>query len=311
MRVGVFVSETWDAASPLSEVRERAQRAEALGLASGWVPYLPWALDALASLQAAGEVTRRIELGSAVIPTFFFHPLALARQAATVQAAIGRPLTLGIGCSNQFVVEMHGLAYERPAQQVREYLELLARAAAGSGRADYQGEIYHTAALYAAPGTSASPVLVGALGPQMLRIAGELSDGAIGTCCNERAIERELAPALRRAASAAGRGEPRVATVVPVALVSDAAAARERAEQHFRVYDGLPRYRRMVELGGARSAADVCAIGGESELRRRLRGYRDAGLTDLLAAPFAAGEPRAESWERTVACLAALAPELA
>ena len=145
----------------------------------------------------------------------------------------------------------------------------------------------------------------------MLRVAGELSDGAIGTCCNERAIERELGPALRSAAQRAGRAAPRVATVVPVALTARATAARERAAAHFGIYDQLPRYRRMVELGGARSAAEICAIGDEAQLRARLRAYRDAGLTDLLAAPFAAGEDRAESWERTVACLASLAPELA
>ena len=97
MRVGIFVSETWDAASDVKQVRERARRAEALGFPTGWVPYLPWSCDALASVQAAGEATDRIELGTAVIPTYLFHPLALARQAAPVQAALGRPIALGIG----------------------------------------------------------------------------------------------------------------------------------------------------------------------------------------------------------------------
>ena len=87
MKVGIFVSEAWGAGSTIEEVRERSIRAEALGFASAWVPYLPWAADAMASMQAAGEVTERIEMGAAVIPTPFFHPLALARQAATVQAA--------------------------------------------------------------------------------------------------------------------------------------------------------------------------------------------------------------------------------
>ena len=125
MRLGIFVSEAWGAASGIAEIRDRAVVAESLGFPSAWVPYLPWSLDAMASMQAAGEVTSRIEVGAAVIPTYFFHPLALARQAATTQAAIGRPLHLGIGCSNPAVIAMHGLPFERPARYVREYLEIL------------------------------------------------------------------------------------------------------------------------------------------------------------------------------------------
>src|SRR5262249_57678736 len=122
---------------------------------SAWVPYLRWSLDALASLQAAGEVTRTIELGSAVVPTYFFHPLALARQAATCAAAIGRPISLGVGCSNQFVVEMHGLAYERPAAHAREYLEVLAAVRESTdGRVAWRGELFRVEAMYATPGPS-------------------------------------------------------------------------------------------------------------------------------------------------------------
>ena len=119
MRVGIFVSETWGPGSTIDEIRERAVRAEALGYPSAWVPYLPWATDALMAMQAAGTATERIEVGSAVIPTFFFHPLAMARQAATVQSAIGRPVHLGIGCSNPAIVAMHGLPFERPARHVQ------------------------------------------------------------------------------------------------------------------------------------------------------------------------------------------------
>lgn len=309
MRIGVFVSETWDPPSTVAEIRARSRFAEERGLAAGWVPYLPWSLDALPSLQAAGEVTSQIELGTAVIPTYLIHPLALARQAATTQAAVGRPLTLGIGCSNVAVIEMHGLAYERPARHVRETLEVLHAAAAGAGHVDYAGEIFRVAAMYGTPGTTLGPILVGALGPLMLQIAGELSDGTIGTWCNETAIEGTIGPGVRAAASAAGRPEPRVGSVVPVTLTHDTATARERVRAHFATYDGLPRYRRMVEIGGASSAADVCIVGDERAVRARLRGFADAGLTDLLAAPFAAGADRTESWERTTAFLGSVAEE--
>jgi len=308
VQIGIFVSETWDGASPIEEVRERARIAEQIGLASAWVPYLPWSLDALASVQAAGEVTHAIELGTAVIPTYFFHPLALARQAATCAAAVGRAITLGVGCSNQFVVEMHGLAYQRPAAHAREYLEVLEAVRQSSdARVAYRGELFRIEAMYATPGTTIGSLLLGALGPRMLHAAGAHSDGTIATWCNERAIERAIRPALEEAAKQAGRAAPRVAAVVPVAVTDDVEAARARAAEKFAIYDSLPRYRRMVELGGLASAAEVCIAGNARHVRDRLRAYADAGLTDLLAAPLQLGDDRAAAWRRTAEALAALA----
>ncbi|MEZ4217928.1 MAG: TIGR03564 family F420-dependent LLM class oxidoreductase [Myxococcota bacterium] len=315
MRIGIFVSETWGGGSDVAEVRARAQRAEALGFASAWVPYLPWSLDALASIQAAGDATRAIALGTAVIPTYLFHPLALARQAATVQAAIGRPIELGIGCSNEAVIAMHGLAYERPAQHVREYLGVLdaalraGAAPAGerehAGLVQFEGELFRVGSIYGTPGASPlGSVLVGALGPLMLRAAGALADGTIATWSPPRAIERAIAPELRRAAQDAGRPEPRIAGVVPVLVTNDAARARDAARAHFATYMQLPRYRRMVELGGTDDIADACIVGDERAVAGALARYADAGMTDLLAAPLS---DAGATWERTAEALAALA----
>jgi F420-dependent oxidoreductase-like protein len=300
MRVGIFVSETWGPASPIGEIRDRAQRAEALGFPSAWVPYLPWSLDALTSMQAAGEATERIEIGSAVIPTYFFHPLALGRQAATTQAAIGRPIHLGIGCSNPAVVAMHGLPFERPARHVREYLEVLGAAMtlgakpAGdreqAGFVQYEGEFFALGSIYGTPGAQPpGSILVGALGPHMLRAAGAYSDGVIATWSDEGAIEREIAPAVRAAARDAGRSEPIIGGVVAVAIVpsSKTAAARDAAQAEFAFYENSMPYQRVVQASDAGRIGDICVIGDEEEVARRLRGFRDAGMADFLAAPFA------------------------
>jgi F420-dependent oxidoreductase-like protein len=299
MRIGIFVSEAWGPASTISEVRERALRAESLGYPTAWVPYLPWAADAMASMQAAGEATERIELGSAVIPTFFFHPLALARQAASVQSAIGRPVHLGIGCSNPAVVAMHGLAFERPARHVREYLEVLAAAfEAGAkpngpreqaGFVRYEGETLSLGSIYGAPGSEPiGSLLVGAIGPRMLDVTGAYSDGVIATWSDEGAIERVVAPAVRAAASRAGRSAPRIAGVVTTAIVpaSRAAAARDAAQVEFGFYAENPPYKRVVDASNAARIGDLCVIGDEEQVARRLRAFREAGMTDFLAAPY-------------------------
>jgi len=316
MRVGIFVSEAWGPASTIDEIRERARRAEALGYPSGWVPYLPWALDALTSVQAAGEVTQCIELGTAVIPTYFFHPLALARQVVTTQAALGRGLHLGVGCSNPAVVAMHGLPFERPAVHVREYLEVLNAAfEAGAnpagerehaGLVQHSGDFFELGSIYGAPGArAAGSLLVGALGPHMLRAAGAFSDGVIATWSDAGAIERAIAPRVREAARKAGRPEPVIAGVVPVAIVPKerAEAARDAAQAEFAFYQDSMPYQRVVQAGDADRIGDVCVIGDEEEVARRLRGFREAGMTDFLAAPYAVEDA---TWESTAERLSSL-----
>lgn len=314
MRVGIFVSETWGAGSPIGEVRERAQRAEALGFASGWVPYLPWSLDAFAAIQAAGEATKEILLGTAVVPTYFFHPLAMARQAATVQAAIGRPIELGVGCSNVAVIAMHGLPYERPARHMREYVEILSSALAlgerpmgareKAGFVQYSGDFFELGSIYGAPDTRRpGRLLVGALGPQMLRVAGAFTDGTIATWADAGAIERGIVPGLMRAASEAGRPSPTVAGVVAVTITNEPDAVRAFAQTEFGFYEGAMPYRRMLEVGNAKQISDVCVIGDEETVARRLREFADAGMTDFLAAPLAHGQ---SSWAFTAEKLAGL-----
>lgn len=311
-RIGIFVSETWGDASSIDEIRSRARRAEALGYASGWVPYLPWSLDALASVQAAGEATQTIELGTAVIPTYLFHPLALARQAATTEAAIGRPLHLGIGCSNEAVISMHGLAYERPARHTREVTEIIDAALAlgaaptgereAAGFIEYKGELFNLGSVYGTPGAKREGrLLVGALGPKMLDATGRYSDGTITTWCNALAIERAIAPALREAAAAGGRPAPQIASVIPTIVTHNVDGARAFAQECFGIYESLPRYKRMMELGKAESVADVCLIGPPDAIAERVAGLEAAGMTDLLAAPLAFEDT---SWESTAEQLA-------
>ncbi|MCH2169197.1 TIGR03564 family F420-dependent LLM class oxidoreductase [Myxococcota bacterium] len=307
MRVGVFVSETWGEPSDLEQVRVRARQAEQMGFDGAWVPYLPWSLDALVALQAAGAVTQRLELGSAVIPTYLFHPLALARQAHSLRGELGGRLTLGVGCSQQVVIEtMHGIPFERPARQVREYVEVLRASMAGTGQVNHEGQVFRVHAMFGTPGASVMPILVGALGSMMLRVAGEVADGTIATWCDEAAIERVIGPEIRQAASAAGRPEPRVGTVLPVLVTDDVEGCREALASHFSTYDAIPRYQRMISLGDCDTAAQVCVVGNERHVRERIRSFESAGLTDLLAAPFVIGDDEEACRLRTLECLAAL-----
>jgi F420-dependent oxidoreductase-like protein len=311
MRIGMFIVETGPEATPIEPLLANARWAEHAGLATGWLPHIPWSLDALTAATLAGVHTERLEIGTAVVPTYPRHPLALAQQALSTQAACGGRLTLGIGPSHPVVIEkMFGLAYDAPARHVRSYLEVLEAAFAGTGQVDVENDDYCVHAMLAVPDSSPIPVLVAALAPLMLGLAGERSAGTILWMADERAVAEHVLPRLTAAARAAGRATPRVVASIPVAVCDDADAGRERAAQLFALYGEIPTYRRILDRGGARGPGDVCAVGDEGTVEARFRSYRDAGVTDLAATVFPVGDDAAGSRRRTRELLASLAPEL-
>jgi F420-dependent oxidoreductase-like protein len=311
VRIGVFVSDTSSERTGIDELVANAEWAEAAGLATAWVPHIPWSLDALTALTLAGRATSRIELGTAVVPTYPRHPLALAQQALSTQAACGGRLLLGIGPSHPVVIEnMHGLSYDKPVRHVREYLDVLDRAFAGPGQVQYEGELYRVNALLTVPDASPVPVMLAALAPLMLKLAGARTEGTITWMGDERAHAEHVVPRITAAAAEAGRPKPRVVAGLPVAVCDDPEEGRERAAKLFSVYEQIPTYRRILDRGESGSPAEVSIIGTEEQVTKRLRSYRDAGVTDLAAAVFAVGSDRDASRRRTRDLLASLAPEI-
>jgi alkanesulfonate monooxygenase SsuD/methylene tetrahydromethanopterin reductase-like flavin-dependent oxidoreductase (luciferase family) len=151
------------------------------------------------------------------------------------------------------------------------------------------------------------PILIAALAPLMLRLAGECTDGTITYWANERAIGEHVVPRITSAADAAGRASPRVVVGIPVAVVRDPTVARERAAQIFAAYEAIPTYQRILGRSGDAAPADVAVIGTEDEVLARLRAFAAAGATDLCAAPLGLDDDRAGSTRRTVELLASAA----
>jgi F420-dependent oxidoreductase-like protein len=307
----MFIVETGSGQTPIDELLENARWADQADLTTAWLPHIPWSLDALTAATLIGPATKRLEIGTGVVPTYPRHPLALAQQALSAQAACGGRLTLGIGPSHPVVIEnMFGLEYARPARHVRAYLEVLDAAFAGTGQVDVENDEYRVHAMLDVPGASTVPVLVAALAPMMLQLAGECTDGTILWMADERAVGEHIVPRLTAAAHTAGRPNPRVVASLPVAGCDDVDAGRERAAQLFALYGEIPTYRRILDRGGATGPADVCVVGDEAAIEARLRGFRDAGVTDLAATVFPVGADSAGSRQRTRDLLAHLAPTL-
>jgi 5,10-methylenetetrahydromethanopterin reductase len=312
MRLGIFIGDAGGERTSVDGLLAGARQAEELGFATGWVPHLPWSLDGLTALALAGQVTSRIELGTAVMPTYPRHPISMAQQAMSAQAASSGRVVLGVGPSHQVVIErMHGLAYEHPARHTGEYVEVLKKAFHGTGHVSYHGDFFNVEAMLEVPGSSEMPVLVAALAPRMLRMAGTLADGTITYWANERAIGEHVVPSISTAAGEAGRPTPRVVAGIPVAVVRDVDAAKQRAAKVFAGYDGIPAYQRIRLEGGEGDLSELAIIGDEATVTARIKAYADAGATDLAAAVTGLDDDRAGSVQRTIELLASLIQEVA
>ena len=301
MKIGLGIGIT--GSEGIDDVIRQIQRAEEAGFDSAWLPNI-FGLDAITTIAVAGRETSRIELGTFVVPTYPRHPVAMAQQALTAAAVAGGRFTLGIGLSHRIVIEgMFGLDYSKPVRHMREYLSVLIPLLEGK-QVEFRGEEYRVQAQLTVPGVSRPSVVVAALGPQMLKLAGRLADGTATWMGGASYLRNTAIPAIRAAAADAGRPAPRVVSGFPVAVTDYPDRARESAARIFAVYGQLPSYRAVLDVEGAAGPADVAIVGSEAEVEARLRELADAGVTDFNASPFPVdGDPGAV--RRTVEFLAA------
>jgi F420-dependent oxidoreductase-like protein len=284
MRIGYFVSEL---GLTVDEIVDRARLVRAAGLSSAWASDVgTW--DALTTLAVLGRAVPEIELATSVVVSHSRPPVTMAAQALTVQSATGNRLTLGIGVSHRHLVEpWFGASYERPARHLREYLTSLQKALGGRG-------------LYA-PGAQPPSVLVGALGPAMLRVAGELADGTVTVWAGPRSLGEHIVPSITKAA--VGRAAPRVVASALVTVTDDEDAVRAGIDVDYGPARDVPHYRAMLDRDGFASIGATAIAGDEATVERRIRARFDAGATEFLALPYGNDEQR----RRTMGLLAELA----
>jgi F420-dependent oxidoreductase-like protein len=298
MRIGIGIGEISGAPVGVESLIAQAQRAERDGFASAWFANI-FGFDAIMVAAICGRATSRIELGTAVVPTFPRHPTAMAQQALSAQAACGGRFALGIGLSHQIVIEtMLGLSFAKPFSHMREYLAVLGPLIR-TGSVSYQGEEFRVNGNLAVPGAKPCPILVAALAPRMLALAGREADGTITWMTGPKTLREHTIPHLSAAAAKAGRPKPRIVVGLPVAVTDDAAAAREAAARIFQIYGGLPSYRAMLDREGAEGPADVAVVGDAASVGEQIERLRDIGVTDYLATPYPHGKDGPASVERT------------
>jgi 5,10-methylenetetrahydromethanopterin reductase len=306
MRIGIGIGEIGGRPAGIDDLIAQTKRAEQDGFATGWFANI-FGIDALTAVALVGRETSRIALGTAVVPTFPRHPVVMAQQALTTQAATGGRFSLGIGLSHQIVIEfMLGMSFAKPFSHMKEYLAVLS-ALIRTGNASHQGTEYRVNANVAVPGATACPILLAALAPKMLALAGSEADGTITWMTGPKTLREHTIPRINDAAAKAGRPAPRVVVGLPICVTKEIAAAREIAGRAFQIYGGLPSYRAMLDREGVEGPADVAIVGDEDAVGEQLQHLSTIGVGEFLAAPFPVGADAEGSLARTRALLIRLA----
>ena len=287
MRIGTSVPEP-TGPQALRELHDILAAAADDGFASVWMPNI-FGLDALTALAVAGSGVPGIEIGTAVVPTYPRHAAVLAQQALTADLALDGQLTLGIGLSHQIVIEdMYGYSFAAPAVHMAEYLSILLPLLVGE-TASFTGKTMRAGIGLSTPRSRQIPVLLAALGPQMLKLAGQRTDGTILWMTGPATVRDYIVPTINAAAESVGRPAPRVVCILPVCVTDDPEAARARAAKVFEIYGMLPSYRAMLDREGAAGPADVAIVGDEDAVAAQITQLADYGVTDFVAGEFASG----------------------
>lgn len=264
----------------VDQLRSAAQWAAGAGFSSLWVSQILGVDPVVALAAVAADVTGLAEVGTSVVPLAGRHPLALAAQARTAQSALGGRFTLGVGPSHAMVSEgFYGQPYDRPFTRTSEFLAALVPLLRGEA-VDVTGsqvEAHGWLTIDAAP----VPLLLAALGPRMLALAGRVADGTTVGSCGPRTIAGHIVPPLVEAASGAGRPPPRVQAMVSVAVTDDPGRVRAEAAASDALYAALPSYRRVLDLEGVATGADLLLAGSVERIVDGLGDYVAAGATEL------------------------------
>ncbi|WP_375401622.1 TIGR03564 family F420-dependent LLM class oxidoreductase [uncultured Amnibacterium sp.] len=280
--VGVSVGVA-DAVNYVDAVVAHAREAADAGLASVWVGQR-FDYDAITLASIIGREVEGIEVGTAAVPVFGRHPLALAMGAQTAQAATHGRFRLGLALGAPDLVERaFGIPYDRPIGMLREALTVI-NSVQETGTVDFHGERVSAAPPWPTPlpGAQPAPIYIAGMGPQAMKVAGSLASGIIPFLAGPRTLKLEIIPQLARAAQDAGRPKPRVIVFAMGVVTSQAESARAIALKELALYEAIPSYQRVMDLEGVERAGDLAVIGDEQQVADQFHRYVDAGATDVV-----------------------------
>jgi alkanesulfonate monooxygenase SsuD/methylene tetrahydromethanopterin reductase-like flavin-dependent oxidoreductase (luciferase family) len=247
----------------------------------------------LSIVTAAAVQTSSIGLGTGITITYPRHPLTLVNEAMVIAELAPQRFRLGIGASHQPAIEgLYGLDFAQPLARLREYITVL-RGLLWDGRVDFNGEYYQVhAELPAMTPPPRFPIVLAALRKNMLRLAGEVSDGAMLIWATLSYVRSIALPSMEEGAKLANRPRPPLIVSAPIVLDTDFATVRKIAQDGWAFYSSFPTYRRMFKEGGYPLTPDgkltdeliheLFLYGDEDTIRKRLYAMHAAGVDEIV-----------------------------
>ncbi|HEX5588350.1 MAG TPA: TIGR03564 family F420-dependent LLM class oxidoreductase [Acidimicrobiia bacterium] len=289
----------------IDEMVSRFRSTAGMGFDSLWMPQSA-GFDALTAIAVAAREVPEVAFGTSVIPTYPRHPVALAAQALTANAAAGGRLVLGLGLSHKMAIEgSYGISYDQPARHMREYLAALMPLLVDRA-VNVEGETITARSQLAIPGADAPPVLLAALQPRMLALAGGVANGTVTWCTGPITLAEQIVPLVNAAAADAGRPAPRIVVPLPTIVTDDEAYGRAQADSQLEGYGRIPVYRAVLDREGVEGPGDVSIVGDEASVTAQLTRLAEIGATDFVAIPSGNDDDRTRTLEHLSSARSAL-----
>lgn len=292
MATGIVLYATPNVGNVVDDFTAQARRASELGVQQVWLPQR-FDYDAIGLAGLIGAAVPGLGVGTFVVPINPRHPLTVASQAQTAQAAAHGRFALGLGLGAHGPEgKAFGIAWSAPVTRLREHLTVL-RSIFDSGTVDFHGDEFTASPEWpvSVAGGTPIPLYVAAMGPKALEVTGELADGTLPYLAGPRTIAEFIEPSIARAAADAGRPVPKIIAAVPVLVCDDVDAGRAMAAEQLSYYETVPSYQRVIAREGVERAADLAAVGPAESVTRHLKNYLDAGATDLVLSTVDGADP--------------------
>ena len=288
MHIGLM-ADPWS--GTLGDIVNEVEFAGRANLHTYWLAQV-WRFDAMTLIPHLAQAAPTLRFATGVVASWLRHPMTLATQALTTNLLTADRFTLGVGLMHQPIMEgMMEIPFDRPVGHMREYLDVL-MPLLDSRHADASGSTVSYHGPVDVPGAPTCNVILAALGPQMLALAGSRTAGTVTWMTGPKTIGSHIVPTISDAAHKAGRPAPRIAALVPVHITDDTRGARLAAAEKLALYGQLPSYRHMLDREGFDGPADAALIGNEAFVREQIGAYAAAGVTDLGLAILAGDADR-------------------